>query len=165
MAVQEMVVDTNVASAESESGGMNVNMVPKDGGNLFAGSFLAEGTNSNLQSSNLTDNLRGRGLTAAAKVRKIYDTGVGLGGPIREDKLWFYGAVRTWGSVEQLAGVYFNKIQNTLFYEADLDRPAVYDRYTRDATLRLTWQATQKQKLNLNGGVQSYCWCYSYFIT
>ena len=24
---------------------------------------------------------------------------------------------------------------------------------------------TSKQKLALNGGVQSYCWCYSYFIT
>jgi hypothetical protein len=165
MAVQEMVVDTNVASAESESGGMNVNMVPKDGGNLFAGSFLAEGTNDSLQSSNLTDDLRARGLTAAAKVQKIYDIGFGMGGPIQKDKLWFYGAVRNWGSVEQLAGVYFNKIQDTLFYEADLDRPAIYDRYTRDSSLRLTWQLTSKQKLNLNGGVQAYCWCYSYFIT
>ena len=165
MAVQEMVIDTNVASAESESGGMNVNMVPKDGGNKFAGSFMAEGANSSLQSSNLTDNLRARGLTAAAGVRKIYDVGVGFGGPLKVDKLWFYTAHRSWGSIEQLAGVYFNKIPNTLFYEPDLDRPAIYDRYTRDASLRLTWQATAKQKFNFNGSLQDYCWCYSYFIT
>lgn len=165
MAVQEMVVDTNVASSESESGGMNVNMVPKDGGNVFRGSFLAEGTNNNFQGSNLTDNLRARGLTAAAETKKIYDVGVGFGGPIRQNKLWYYGAVRGWGSVEQLAGVYFNKVQNTLFYEPDLTRPAIYDRYTKDVSLRLTWQATSKQKFNLTGGVQDYCWCYSYFIT
>ena len=31
--------------------------------------------------------------------------------------------------------------------------------------LRLTWQATPKQKIAFNGNVQDYCWCYSYFIT
>lgn len=165
MAVQEIVMETSGASAETDGPGLNVNMVPKDGGNTFRGTFLAEGTNGDLQSSNLTDNLKARLLTSAASVRKIYDVGVGFGGPIQKDRLWFYTAHRAWGSVEQLAGVYFNKIQNTLFYEADTSRPAIYDRYTKDASLRLTWQATPKQKFAFSGNVQDYCWCYSFFIT
>ncbi|MEQ1871776.1 MAG: hypothetical protein ABL961_17300, partial [Vicinamibacterales bacterium] len=49
-------------------------------------------------------------------------------------------------------------------YEADLDNPAFYDRYTKDAALRLTWQANAKNKIAINADVQDYCWCYSYFI-
>jgi hypothetical protein len=176
MMVQEIVMETSAASAETESSGLNSNMVPKDGGNTFHGSFNAEGTNDKLQSNNLNDELRSRGLTRASSVEKIYDVGAGFGGPLQRDRLWFYTAARTWGSVEQLAGVYFNANQSALsprnlsaanppVYVADLNRPALYDRYTKDVALRLTYQATSKQKFAFNGNVQDYCWCYSYFIT
>ena len=176
MMVQEIVMETTATSAESESSGLNSNMVPKDGGNQFHGSFNVEGTSGGLQSDNLNDDLRARGLTSSSQVQKIYDVGFGVGGPIKQDKLWFYGAGRWWGSVEELAGVYFNANQAALspgafsatnrpIYVADLSRPAIYDRYTKDGALRLTWQATSKQKVAFNGNVQDYCWCYSYFIT
>ena len=42
-------------------------------------------------------------------------------------------------------------------------RSTIATRRTR--ALRLTWQATTKQKIAFNGSVQDYCWCYSYFIT
>jgi Carboxypeptidase regulatory-like domain len=165
MAVQEIAMETSAASADSEAGGLNVNMVPKDGGNLFAATFTAEYTNSSLQGaqgSNLTDELRTRGLTATNSENDIYDVGVGMGGPLRKDKLWLFGAVRGWGSKELLAGVYFNKTQNTLFYAPDLTRQGFYDRYVRDVTSRVTWQATPKQKVAFTAGIQTYCWCYAY---
>ena len=105
MMVEEIVLDTSAASADTESGGLNVNLVPKDGGNNFRGSFIGEYTNDSLQGSNLTDELRARGLLSANEVQKIYDVGVGFGGPIRQDKLWFFTALRAWGSLENLAGV------------------------------------------------------------
>ena len=176
MMVQEIVMETSAAAAESESSGLNSNMVPKDGGNQFHWSFNVEGTNNSLQSDNLNDDLRARGLTSSSQVQKIYDVGFGIGGPIKQDKLWFYSAGRGWGSVEELAGVYFNKNQailspgkfgaaNPPIFVPDLDNPAIYDRYTKDVALRLTWQATSKQKIAFNGNMQDYCWCYSYFIT
>ncbi len=176
MMVQEIVMETVASSAESESSGLNANMVPKDGGNEFHGTFNVEGSNDSFQSSNLTDPLRARGLTRASSIQKIYDVGFGMGGPVVQNKLWFYGAVRSWGAVEELAGVFFNanhavlspgkfSANNPPVYVADLNRPAIYDRYTKDAALRLTWQATSKQKIALNGNMQDYCWCYSYFIT
>jgi hypothetical protein len=161
LSVQEIVMETGGAGAESMAGGLNVNMVPKDGGNTLRGSFMVEGANGDMQGSNLTTNLRSRGLTRINQVKKIYDLGVGVGGPIRKDRLWFFTAHRTWGSQEELAGVFFNKTQNTLFYEPDLDRPAYYDNYVRDSNLRLTIQATSKQKVTLFAALQDYCRCYS----
>lgn len=161
LSVQEVVMETGGAGAESMAGGLNVNMIPKDGGNVFKGSFLVEGANRNFQASNLSDELKARGLTRTNEIRKVYDVGSGVGGPLKKDKLWFFVAARTWGSQEELAGVYFNKTQNTLFYEADLDRPAYYNNYVHDANLRLTLQATSKQKVTLSGALQDYCRCYS----
>jgi hypothetical protein len=176
MVVQETVLDTAAASADTESGGMNVNVVPKDGGNRFSGSALSDYTNDNFQSNNLNDRLRARGLTISNKVQKIFDVGTGFGGPVKQDKLWFFTALRWWGSLENLAGVYFNANQKALspsaigpanppIFIADTSRPAFYDRYTKDVILRLTWQATSKQKFSFMGDVQDYCWCYSYSIT
>ena len=48
---------------------------------------------------------------------------------------------------------------------ADTTRPAFYDRYTRDAALRLTWQINSKNKVAFYGDVQNYCWCNAYFTT
>src|SRR5262245_42882742 len=111
--VQEIVLDTSAASVETESSGMNLNVVPKDGGNRFTATFMAEGTNTSLQSSdNISDELRARGLTTTSQIQKIWDIGGGVGGPIARDKLWFYAGARGWGSIQNIAGVYFNKPAN-----------------------------------------------------
>ena len=82
---------------------------------------------------------------------QIYDFGFGEGGPIRKDTLWFYGALRTWGAVEELGGVFRNANQAALLpanistaasirFVPDTSRPAEYDRHTKDGSLRFTWQ-------------------------
>src|SRR5262245_36798138 len=122
LSVQESVMETGGAGAESMAGRRNVHMVPKDGGNVVRGSFVTEYANRDFQGSNLTDDLRARGLTRTNQIRTIYDVGGGVGGPLKRDRLWFFTASRAWGSQEELAGVYFNKLQGTLFYEPDQDR-------------------------------------------
>jgi len=57
-AVQEVSMEIGSHSAETESGGVRVNVVPKDGGNTFSGYFFANGTNNSLQSNNLTRSCR-----------------------------------------------------------------------------------------------------------
>jgi carboxypeptidase family protein len=163
LGVQEVVLETSGVSAEGGSGGLNVNMVSKDGGNTFSGVFDGGGTGKALQGSNLNDKLRARGLTRPNSAKKIWDLGVGVGGPILRNKLWFYTAHRTWGSQVEYAGVYFNKLPHeTLFYEPDLSRPGFTDNYQRDSGLRLTWQATSKQKIALSANFQKFCYCYFY---
>ena len=162
MMTQEMVMETGGASAESESGGLNVHVVQKDGGNEFHGAIAGEYSGSGLQSDNLTPELVARGVTRTNSVGHIYDAGFGIGGPIAKDKVWFYAAARGWGNKEFLGGLYFNKTQSTLFYTPDLARPAFHDNYVRDVSGRVTWQATSKQKVSLAVSVQDYCQCYSF---
>ena len=42
-------------------------------------------------------------------MKKVYDYGVGVGGPIVRDRLWFYSANRVWGNQGYAANNYFNK--------------------------------------------------------
>lgn len=169
MMVEEIVIETSGATAEAEGGGLNVNMIPKSGGNTFSGSFVAEYTNERFNSDNLNSDLEARGLENPNSIDRIYDYGFGLGGPIVEDRFWFYTAHRKWGSKELIGGLFFNKNQNNFFpgtfvslYEPDLTRQAFKDKYVQDHALRLTWQAAPNHKFAFTGNMQDYCWCYSF---
>jgi len=123
VAVEEVGFETGGMSAEAESGGIHQNMVPKDGGNTFRPYFSGTGNTGALQGSNLTDELRSRGLQSESKIKHNFDVGVGLGGPIKRNKLWFYTAHRWWAAQEYYAGSYFNKNQGTsMIYGEDLSR-------------------------------------------
>ena len=160
LVAQEIVLETSGAGAESESGGLNINFVLKDGGNLFRGVASVDYTGRNLQSDNVSDALRARGVNSSNVVTNLYDFGVGLGGPLVSDKLWFYTAYRKWGGKTELAGIYFNKTQNTLFFTPDLSRPGYQDVRFRDNTGRLTWQASPRHKIAGTVSVQNSCVCY-----
>ena len=80
--VSETTVQTSSATAELESGGALINVVPRDGGNVFSGTFNGNGSAPSLQSDNLNDALRARGVTAAPTLRQRYDVGGGVGGPL-----------------------------------------------------------------------------------
>ena len=151
--VHEVTVQTSGVTAESESGGTLVNVVPRDGGNAYSGTFNSLVADRGLQSDNLDDELRARGLTQAPFIRKRYDVGGGLGGPIKQDKLWFFGSLRSWVTSEYQPANYYNKTQGTLFYTPDLDRPAYDNNYYKEARLRLTWQASPKDKISAMFGI------------
>src|SRR5436309_6248165 len=112
---QELVVETASGSAESTTGGVQINIIPKDGGNKFSGSASIEATGSGLVSDNTNDALRARGLQGAPSVKKYYDVGGGFGGPIKKDKLWFFLAYRREDREYYVVGTYYKKLQYTLF--------------------------------------------------
>ena len=157
--VSEVTVQTSGATAEAESGGALVNVVPRDGGNTYSGSFTSNFANQSLQSENLDDALKARAVTVIAAIRKRYDAGGGIGGPIQRDKLWFFASSRYWVTSTYVPGNYFNKTQGTLFYTPDLSRPLYDDNYYWDNRIRLTWQATRKNKIAATFGVERNCNC------
>ncbi|HYM21564.1 MAG TPA: carboxypeptidase-like regulatory domain-containing protein, partial [Vicinamibacterales bacterium] len=79
---QEFSYVTGADSAEMGQGGIRVNMVPKDGGNVFHGTFFSTAANTDLQSNNLSSDLVSLGFKAANKVQKVYDINATLGGPV-----------------------------------------------------------------------------------
>lgn len=156
---EEVVVETAAGSAESTTGGVQINIVPKDGGNRFSGTVSVELSGPGLTSDNVNDNLRARGLTGAPSVRKYYDVGAGVGGPIMRDKLWFFAAFRREDRSIYQVGNYYNKRQGTLFYEPDLSRRAYNRDFSTDGSVRLTWQAASKHKINLSYTQHPGCQC------
>ena len=163
--VQEMVLETSGMSADTESGGVQFNVVPKSGGNRFSVNIAANGTNGDLQADNLTDELRARGLVATSRIKQVSDFGGGVGGPVLKNKLWFYTAHRRWGNQEWTAGNYYNSTQGTPFYTPDSNRLGYGDYYNRDHTLRLTWQASARNKFTVSHSVQHNCNCHLFIDT
>ena len=94
--VAETTVTTSTAMAEQESGGVLINAVPRDGGNTFSGTFNGDFSRPGLQSDNLDDELKARGVTSSPTLRTRYDVGGGIGGPIQQDRVWFFGSSRGW---------------------------------------------------------------------
>ena len=162
VSTEEITLQTGGMSAESETGGVQLNAVPKEGGNTFSVYSLVNYTNGDLQASNLTDALIARGFTTETPVEKVYDYGFGLGGPIKRNSLWFYTGHRWWGAQQPIGGLsggFFNATQDTWFYTPDLSKPAHRDNYVRDNNIRVTWQIG-KQKLSVADYNQHACNCY-----
>src|SRR4030095_9073424 len=95
--VQELVMSTRGITADSNADGAIVNMIPREGGNRFAGSVSGLFSNDNLMSDNLSDELIARGLKSVNRLNYIYDAGFTLGGPIKRDRVWFYGSLTQLG--------------------------------------------------------------------
>jgi hypothetical protein len=142
--VQEMSLETAGLSAESELGGIRTNIVPKDGVNQFRGGLFGAFTNDNFQSDNLTDELKARGLTAAPVVRKIYDINPSVGGPLQKDRLWFFGSATC--PPEHVAGI-LERGSQVAHLTPDPSRPGLNIEKNMASSLRLTWQATAKNKI------------------
>jgi hypothetical protein len=160
--VEEITFETGALSAETEVGGFVRNIIPKEGGNSFKGFFGAAYTNHNLESSNLDDALRARGIPSANFVDKIWDVNPAIGGPIAQDKLWFYTAFRSWGVYQGIAGTYFNKTPTGLAYTPDLSHQALSTSAKGSENIRLTWMATPKNKVGLYYEIQQNHEDYSY---
>ena len=87
--IQEVTVDTAAGSAEQSAGGVRMNIIPREGGNTFSGSLFLAGTNENLQSNNIDDELRALGLVSTSSVKSNWEVNPAFGGPLVRDRLWF----------------------------------------------------------------------------
>ena len=159
---QEVAVDFSSGTADQSTGGVRINIIPREGGNQFTGSLFATGANSNFQADNYTDELQARGLRTPNSVKMNYDVNPTAGGPLSRDRLWFYGAAR-WTKTQNYVGGMFHNVnegvENIWTYTADLERPAIVNSFQRSVNLRLTWQADPKNKFSLFVDDQGRCQC------
>ena len=169
VATQETVFQVGGITAEGETGGVQINVIPKEGGNTFSYYLNASGSGGALQSENLTDEIKARGLATVSPLKRVYDVGGAVGGPISQDRIWFFGATRYWGSQKFAAGNFFNARQGIELapgsgvteYVQDMDRKAFTNGYLRDIfTARITFQATEKQRWSFSKNLQGNCDCY-----
>jgi Carboxypeptidase regulatory-like domain len=149
---QEVVLTVSGGLADAETAGVVVNVIPREGANTFSGQFNFSGSNDSLQGSNYTERLKAKGLRSPAELISVYDVNPMFGGRLVEDKLWFYSSYRQTGGKSTVPGLFWNKnAGDPTKWVVDFDRskPAFTNRVERQATLRLTWQATPRNKINL----------------
>ncbi|MGB7218206.1 MAG: carboxypeptidase regulatory-like domain-containing protein, partial [Vicinamibacterales bacterium] len=164
-AAQEVAIDTTSASAERQTGGVNINFIPRDGGNTVRGSVFATNATEGQQASNFTQDLKDQGLTIANKFKANWDVNPGIGGPILKDKLWYYYTYRNNGIYNYAAGMFFNFNEftspNTVWtYSPNPARPALAAHGNWwDSQMRMTWQMNPKNKFAGTWDEQFHCRC------
>ena len=151
--IQEAVYQTAGGTAETIVGGINMNLVPKDGGNRFVGALKYGKSPSSLQGDNLTPRLKALGVSAVDKIDNFYEFNVEEGGPIVKDRLWFFGAFRN--------AHYDKPIANTFNVPAGANVPAYFkaclatpgsceqgisDEKMDNPIVRFTWQMSPRNK-------------------
>ena len=159
---QEMAVDYSGGTADQMTGGVRINMIPREGGNLFKGSFFGTAVNSGFQGSNYVQELKDRGLRTPNSIKLEYDFNPGVGGPIKENRVWFFASGRWVKTQNYVGGMFYNKnagLQDVWTYDPDLSRPAYLNAFQRSMNVRLTWQADAKNKFSFFVDDQGRCQC------
>jgi len=133
----EVSYQTSGIGAETSSGGVRLNMIPREGGNRWNGDFKLSSRPGTWQSDNLTDRHQALGLTAGNAIDRIIDYTLSIGGPIKKDKLWIFSSARYY-SVN-------NFIANTFF---DDGSQGIDDQFIKSGTARLTWQVSPRNKIS-----------------
>jgi hypothetical protein len=105
---QEVAITVGGGLGENDIGGPVMNIIPRSGGNTFAGSAFLNLAGDWSRSDNLNDELRAIGLTQTPGVIHSHDGSASFGGPIKRDHLWFYGSYRSLDTQTAVEGVTAN---------------------------------------------------------
>ena len=157
---QEVSVSLSGALGEAEAGGAVMNIIPKTGGNSFSGIAFGSSAAGWSQGSNLDDRQRGFGLTDPPKIINNWDYSASFGGPIKRDRIWFYGTYRDFGQHQDIPGMYANRNAGDASqwnYDPDRDIEARNATARTIASVRLTGQATPRNKISVFYDHQSWC--------
>jgi hypothetical protein len=157
---EEMQVLISGGLGEAETGGPSINMVPKSGGNTFSGSGFYSTSGDWATSDNLDDELRSFGFRQPPTLRSNWDGSISVGGPIKRDRLWFFGNIRQWATASVQDGVTANAFAGD---------PSHWD-YAPDESLeprnadsrkiygiRLTGQVTARNRVTFHQEYQRRC--------
>ena len=149
---QEMVYQTGGGAADSTSGGVRINLIPKEGGNAFRGSLYAGIERSGTfpgQSDNLSEFLASTGVKTLDKIGLYRDINPTFGGPIRKDKVWFFLSGRLFTVNKPISNTfhvpagqtYANCVNGVVACEQGVDNQKI-----NSALGRVTWQASPRNK-------------------
>jgi len=157
---QEVTFTTAGGLGESETAGLVMNIVPKTGGNSTSGAIFYNGTGEKLQGDNFTAELKAAGLATPLPLTKVYDLNGSFGGPFKKDSVWFFINARTQGNTRAIANIWENANvgdPTKWLYVPDMSKPAYADKTGENASIRLTWQATPRNKVTGFWDEQANC--------
>ena len=131
--LEEVFIGTSGQSAEMPNPGVQSQFIAKSGGNMFSGEGYVDWYNNSLQGSNIPDAVIARGIRPHSnEITRYYDTAINAGGPIKKDKIWYFGTFRT----------QFNAVAQPQFRFAQAFTTKLWN-----PVVKGTWQFNQKNKL------------------
>ncbi|MBL8139532.1 MAG: TonB-dependent receptor [Acidobacteria bacterium] len=136
-AFQEVQIKAMGADAEMPTPGTQFIGILKSGTDQFHGSGSFGWETPRLQASNVTDDLRARGVSDGNPLKSYHDGNVDLGGPVLKGRAWFYGSYR---HQEIRTGV--------LGYFTSPGEPGEYHVTLTNLTGKVTAQAGQKHRFS-----------------
>jgi len=154
---QEVVLTTSGGLGEAETAGVILNVIPRDGGNTFSGTFFMSGANGSMQGSNYTQELKDAGLRSPQELRKVLEFNPMGGGRIVRDKLWFYVTYRSLSAENTVPGMFSNRNAGDptkWVVDFDTSKPAYNDNIDWNAIGRMTWQISPRNKFSLSHSQQ-----------
>jgi Carboxypeptidase regulatory-like domain len=163
----EVVTTTSGGLGEAEVGGPTLSIVPRSGGNTTSGQAYLSGVTRGMVGSNYTDELRAAGLATPGALIKQWDFTGGIGGPIKQDRIWYYVTARDEGQHRTIPGIFPNLNaglaptpgdgNRSWFYEPDRTKEARGAESFQLYSARFTIQATPRNKFNIHWDWQVPC--------
>jgi hypothetical protein len=158
--VDEVVVSVGGGLGETDIGGPVMNLVPRAGGNSFRGLGFINNAGDWSRGNNLNDELRAVGLSETPGIINSYDASVSYGGPIKRDRLWFFGSYRSLETAAAVPGI----VGNANAYDASrwdwVGDPSVTLRTLqgRESYIgRITAQVSTRHRITYNQEYQRRC--------
>jgi len=131
--LEEVFMGTTGQGAEMPNPGVQSQFIAKSGGNQFSGEYYLDWYNNALQGSNIPQSVIDRGIRPASnEMDRYYDTAINAGGPIKKDKVWWFGTYRTQFNAVGQPNFLFDKTFDTKLW---------------NPVMKGTYQVNQKNKL------------------
>jgi hypothetical protein len=156
----EVSVTVSGGMGESDTGGPVMNLVPRAGGNQFRGTVFYNTAGDWSRADNITDELRAVGINETPGIIAAYDASLSFGGPIKRDRLWFYGSARQLNTQTAVEGIVANANAGDLSswdWVRDDSLPARQTQGRRMFIGRATAQITDKHRINFSHEYQHRC--------
>jgi hypothetical protein len=162
--VEEVAITVAGGMGETDVGGPVLNIVPRSGGNTFQGQAFTNFSNDALRGNNLTPELMaptpGPNLRETPGVIKAYDANISYGGPIKRDRLWFFGSYRKLNTETAVEGVVGNANAFDLSRWDWAEDRSLTARSSAGRSIyigRLTAQVAAKHRVSVNWEWQQRC--------
>ncbi|MGE3274824.1 MAG: carboxypeptidase regulatory-like domain-containing protein [Vicinamibacterales bacterium] len=134
--LEEVFLGTTGQGAEMPNPGVQSQFIAKSGGNQFSGEYYLDWYNNALQGSNIPQDVIDRGIREHSnEIDRYYDTAINVGGPIKKDKIWWFGTYRT----------QFNAVQQPNFSGSLAGK--TFDTKLWNPVAKVTYQVNQNNKI------------------
>ncbi|MEZ5286485.1 MAG: TonB-dependent receptor [Vicinamibacterales bacterium] len=144
--LEETFMGTSGQGAEMPNPGVQSQFIAKSGGNQFSGEYYLDWYNNSLQGSNIPQAVIDRGIREGSnEISRYYDTAINVGGPIKRDKIWYFGTYRQQSNAVAQPQFRFDKT-----FDTKLWNPVVKGTYQMNQKNKLIGYYQWGQKLQPN---------------